>query len=79
MISYKTGADRWEEAKAAFAKALEIDPTDEGRVRGSSNALRWTSSSSSSSSSGGGSSKPLSKEKLEELDQAAEAADARLR
>ena len=29
MISDKTGANRWEEAIAAFARALEIDPTNE--------------------------------------------------
>ena len=31
-ISDNTGADRWEEAKAAYAKALEIDPTNEIRA-----------------------------------------------
>ena len=34
------GADRWEEAKAAFAKALEINPTNEDATSSSRNALR---------------------------------------
>ena len=42
MIS-TTGANRWEEAKAAYTKALEIDPTARRREGSSRNALQMPS------------------------------------